>query len=76
MLTFTSIPLPSKLLLIVYLLLETQQKTIVERNFHVYVKDPKAKFWFIVFNCSFNARFTSRNTVHNHKSKHRFMQAY
>lgn len=76
MLTFTSIPLPSKLLLIAYLLLEAEQKTIVETNCHMYAKDPKAKFWVIASNGFVNAHFTSRNTVHNHKCQHRFMQAY
>lgn len=63
MLTFTSIPLPSELLLIACLLLEAEQKTIVESNCYVYARDPKAKFWIIASNGSFNAHFTSRNTV-------------
>lgn len=37
----------------------------------MYAKDPKAKFWVIASNGSFNAHFTSRNTVHNPKCKHR-----
>lgn len=40
-LTFTSIPLPCKLLLTACPLLETEQKALVERNCHVYAKDPK-----------------------------------
>lgn len=40
-LTFTSIPLPCKLLLAAYPLLEKEQKALVERNCHVYAKDPK-----------------------------------
>lgn len=41
MLTFASILLPRKRLLAAYPWLETEQKALVERDGHVYAKDPK-----------------------------------